>query len=132
MTIAYRVWTTRDGNLVSPFAGITLPENGIVAAPLCTTTELALYGVSYFSTAADALRAVTLLNDPGIAVTTGQVVAPTMPDERLPLYRVAGRAITMPAGRRCATYQITAIYTDNTVHDYGVPAHPLKVFTDAA
>ncbi|WP_137148086.1 hypothetical protein [Mycolicibacterium sp. CR10] len=119
----WRIWTVEDGQLVSPFARLPMPSNGVITnvCPDFIPYMCDEHGVSYFATAADALQAVKTLDD-DMAVTTGEIIGKSWPDPRQPLYRISGfafsRHVTLPAGRRCDEYRVSEIYTDSTLFTY--------------
>ncbi|WP_199255614.1 hypothetical protein [Mycolicibacterium mengxianglii] len=131
----WRFWSVRDGQLVSPFTGDVLPLDGVAVATCIheTPNPTCECGIAYYQDKADVLKASKTLCDPGIAITLGEVTGPTYADWRAPRYQVqdsrhgfsVSRWVTLPTGLRAHAYQVTAIYTNNTITtDYGVPVHP--------
>lgn len=130
MTTGWRCWEVTEKYLASPLAGVVLAADGLaVADPPPRLGDEA--GIHYYPHQADALRMMNYIES--VAVTVGHITGPTYPDWRKGLYMTAdGVPVVQPAGRRCARYQVTHIYTDAALtHDYGVTVHPLKDLADA-
>ena len=115
--IGYRVWSlTDDGRLMSPFARVPLPADGVVRAPRCGLIQIAELGVSYWASRDDALHAAKVLRLP--VVTEGEISAPSMPDSRAGLYRFGESYLSLPPARRTVAYRVTAVY----IRSAAVPA----------
>jgi hypothetical protein len=115
-----------NGRLVAPLAGDLLADDGLaIADPPPTLTGAS--GLHFYPRHPDVVTALERIPDHDIAVTVGRIDGQTYPDWRMPLYLTAdGLPIVLPAGRRCSSFQVTRIYSDVPVFDYGLTVRPLR------
>lgn len=133
--IFYRFWSVEGDRLVSPFAGVVLPPDGLVVAhcehPHTPPGPGCRCGISVYANREDAEAAARLM-DGDVAITEGKAIGAVLPEVHMQPYQDGARWITAPMGKRARAYQVTRIYTDEQLTtDSGVPVAPLEWLNDA-
>lgn len=101
--LGYRWWIVENGKLVSPFAGVTLPPNGITS------------DVSYYASRADLDRVAKYLDPRATALTIGTVTGTTRPDPEPQVYDIGNSKVRLPDAWIGQTYRTHTIITNAPV-----------------
>lgn len=98
--------------LVSPFADVELPDNGIAT------------DVSYYVSRRDLQHAARYLNPDTTALTRGTITGTIRPDPVDQTYDIFGHQVELPPCRIGQTYRVDRIITNATGLRYNIPVHP--------
>ncbi|QVI29932.1 hypothetical protein MN2019_11935 [Mycolicibacterium neoaurum] len=104
----YRWWLVENGRLVSPFASIVLPANGIA------------FDTSFYATRDDLDEAAAYLDRRATALTIGTVTR-VHPDPEPQTYDIGGRKVQLPAAYIANTYTVQTIITNASGLLYRLP-----------
>lgn len=99
----YRWWVVENGKLISPFASVVLPPNGIAT------------DVSYYATRADLDRVAKYLDPRAAALTIGTITGTTRPDPEPQTYDIGKTKVRLPDAWIGQHYCVTRIITNAPV-----------------